>query len=106
MTSKSQSTATKAKKTTTKIIFVALLTAATCFPFVIMNNFHMEDMHQQQLPSSSLWQREDVRKFPVDCTQILQNNNTYDPNRGMEKEHTKRLTITDPQFYISLHKEY
>lgn len=94
-------------KSVTRIILVALLLAATCFPFVIMNGFHIEEiMHQQQLPSSFHSQAEGTRYSPIDCTQMLQNNDTHDPNRGMDKETTKRLTITDPQFYISLHKEY
>ena len=42
----------------------------------------------------------------VSCPDILKDESIYDPNKDLKKEETKRLTITDPKFYISLHSEH
>ena len=39
------------------------------------------------------------------CPRILDDPNIYDPNKGIDKNETRRLTITEPQFYISLHSQ-
>jgi len=40
---------------------------------------------------------------PVVCGEYLGDKSIWDPNADMNKEDTKRLTITDPPFVISLH---
>ena len=43
---------------------------------------------------------------PTSCRDVLADATIYDPNKDIaSKESTRRLTVTVPQFYISLHSE-
>lgn len=48
---------------------------------------------------------------PVSCKRYLSDSTIYDPNTDPaldkpKREDTKRLTITEPKFYISLHSQF
>ena len=49
--------------------------------------------------------KQDAMIQPANCQKMLKDDTIYDPNKDIEVD-TKRLTITDPQFYISLHNEW
>ena len=50
---------------------------------------------------------EELDMHPDDHTlEEMDDDDIYDPNKDLKKEETKRLTITDPKFYISLHSEH
>ena len=42
----------------------------------------------------------------VSCPQYLSDPTIYNPNTELTRDETKRLTITEPQFYISLHSQF
>ena len=42
----------------------------------------------------------------VSCPQYLSDTTIYNPNTELTRDETKRLTITEPQFYISLHSQF
>eukprot|EP00571_Detonula_confervacea_P000750 CAMPEP_0172323192 /NCGR_PEP_ID=MMETSP1058-20130122/48103_1 /TAXON_ID=83371 /ORGANISM="Detonula confervacea, Strain CCMP 353" /LENGTH=356 /DNA_ID=CAMNT_0013039135 /DNA_START=200 /DNA_END=1267 /DNA_ORIENTATION=- len=84
-----------------------LLLALALMPFFAMKHvqfeahgFHPLNHHPEQ-PAKT----HDVIQ-PVSCQDILNDPTIYDPNVDLEKDETKRLTITDPQFYISLHSQF
>ena len=43
---------------------------------------------------------------PVSCQRYLNDPSIYDSNRDLTRDETRRLTTTDPQFYISLHSQW
>lgn len=106
-------------------ILAVLLLTVTLTPFLAMKHvtfdahgFHpLDPRMSDSLPlepssSSSTSEREgdDARKMrkilPADCVAMLADESIWDPNKELEKDSTKRLTITDPKFYISLHSEH
>ena len=42
----------------------------------------------------------------VSCPQYLSDTSIYNPNTELTRDETKRLTITEPKFYISLHSQF
>jgi hypothetical protein len=82
-------------------------------PFVVTKNvqfetethgFHPENQLQRLGQPAKIQEEEIIR--PAVCKNILSDPTIYDPNQDLEKESTKRLTITNPPFYISLHNEF
>ena len=49
---------------------------------------------------------QDVKIEQVSCAKILTDTTVDDPNKGYGVNDTKRLTVTDPPFYISLHNQF
>ncbi|KAL7461765.1 hypothetical protein ACHAXS_002174 [Conticribra weissflogii] len=61
------------------------------------NALHKSGSHRRNNPSIS---------HPVNCNGVLKDSTLWDPNREFTRNATKRWTITDPPFWISLHAEW
>ena len=93
----------KQRFNTIRVVFVLLLLVLALMPFFVMkhdNAFHLlkQRLEQSTTPQDNFQQ--------VSCPEILKDPTIVDPNKDLEKNETKRLTITDPKFYISLFNEY
>lgn len=90
------------------VAVILLIAALTLLPFFIMEHaqfdahgFHPLNQKPGEQPAST---RKSI--LPVSCPDYLNDPTIYDPNKGYDKNETKRLTITDPQFYIALHNQF
>ena len=109
---------TRPKKCNTAIIALLLL-AITSVPFFAMKHvqfeegFHplrthsdnLDQQHQSAVAKATNTQQQG-RIEQVSCQKYMNDETIYDPNTELTRDETKRLTITDPQFYISLHSQF
>ena len=91
-------------------IAVALLLLVLAFvPFFAMTHvqfdahgFHPLNQRLEQ-PTKS---QDATHIQPASCQKYLNDPTIYDSNKDLTRDETKRLTITDPPFYISLHSQF
>ena len=101
-----------------RLTVALLLLVASLVPFVVMQSMRLE-LHGGKPSGDDPWRNEPRRRQraptqdsgqrtirPVACRDVLNDLTIYDPNRGLERESTKRYTNTDPPFWISLHSEH
>ena len=102
------------------VIAILLLCVATIPLFAIKhlqldkdNVLHLEhsDKHINNQQSLRATAGNDIQQQSnnikqVSCPQYLSDTSIYNPNTELTRDETKRLTITEPQFYISLHSQF
>jgi len=69
-------------------------------------NQHLENQQQLQLQQQSKSKSSAPYIQPVSCTKYQNDPTIYNSNKDMSPNETKRLTITTPPFYISLHNQW
>ncbi|KAL7535994.1 hypothetical protein ACHAXR_006852 [Thalassiosira sp. AJA248-18] len=93
-----------------RVAVVLLLLSVALTPFFVMKNaqFEAHGFHplNQRLEQPIIKTQDEAIIHPASCQKMLQDDTIYDPNKDLTKDETKRLTITDPKFYISLHDQF
>ena len=62
-------------------------------------------LRDQQIKSALMTTKTDRQLQQVSCLEYLNDKTIYDPNAHLARDKTKRLTVTEPKFWISLHSE-
>ena len=96
-------------------VLVLILLTLALMPFYVMKyvQFEAHGFHplthlnaDSGLDESTTLQNQKGLIQPASCDKMLNDPTIYDSNKGYDKDEMKRLTITDPPFYISLHNEH
>ena len=106
------------------IAIALLLLIVALMPFIVMKHAEFEahgfhplnqQLDNQQQSSSSVSSQKQTAGGEeggtsmikqVECQKYLNDATIPDPNREYNKDEMKRLTITEPKFYISLHNQF
>mmetsp|Transcript_23142 Transcript_23142/g.42580 ORF Transcript_23142/g.42580 Transcript_23142/m.42580 type:complete len:229 (+) Transcript_23142:129-815(+) len=92
-----------------RIAIALLLLILALVPFFAMTHvqFDAHGFHPLNQRLEQPTKSQDANQIqPVSCQKYLNDPTIYDSNKDLTKDETKRLTITDPQFYISLHSQF
>jgi len=96
--------ATMSRSGAVRLAGALLLLALAVMPFFALTRvqFDAPGFHPLNQREHSTNKHRDVLR-PVSCQKYRRDSSIYDANRNLTLDQTKRLTITDPPFYISLH---